>query len=79
LKKYGLYHISSGERLSVFKIVCNIAECLKQDVSKINRIKSAELNQVARRPLDSTLNIEKAIKHFDFNPTKLNNVLNNIL
>tara|TARA_B100001250_G_C19813930_1_gene797230 strand:+ start:568 stop:1449 length:882 start_codon:yes stop_codon:yes gene_type:complete len=79
LKKYGLYHISSGERLSVFNIVCNIAECLKQDVSKINRIKSAELNQVARRPLDSTLNIEKAMKHFDFSPTKLNNALNNIL
>ena len=79
LKKYGLYHISSGERLSIFKIVCNIAEYLKQDVSKINRIKSVELNQVARRPLDSSLNIEKAIKDFDFTPTTLNNVLNNIL
>ena len=79
LKKYGLYHISSGERLSIFKIVCNIAEYLKQDVSKINRIKSVELNQVAQRPLDSSLNIQKAVKDFDFTPTSLNNALNNIL
>jgi len=79
LKKYGLYHISSAESLSIFQIVCNIAEYLNLDHSNINRIKSKELNQIAKRPADSTLSIEKAIKDFDFIPTQLNNALNNML
>tara|TARA_B100000579_G_scaffold16256_2_gene11539 strand:+ start:32644 stop:33531 length:888 start_codon:yes stop_codon:yes gene_type:complete len=79
LKKYGLYHISSGEKLSIFDIVCNIALCLRLDLSKINKINSRELNQIASRPSDSTLDIDKAIKELGFAPTKLNNALKNIL
>ena len=78
-QKYGIYHISSGESLSIFNIVCNIAEYLKQNASSINRIKSSELNQIANRPFDSTLVINKAVKDLNFIPTKLNDVLNNIL
>tara|TARA_B100001250_G_scaffold367384_1_gene349387 strand:- start:4287 stop:5171 length:885 start_codon:yes stop_codon:yes gene_type:complete len=78
-KKYGIYHISSGESLSIFNIVCNIAEYLKQDVSRINRIKSSELDQIAIRPFDSTLNIDKAVRYLNFIPNKLNDTLNNIL
>ncbi len=79
LKKYGLYHISGGESVSIFDIVCNIAKYLKLDVSLINKIKSIELNQVANRPIDSTLVINKAKKDFNFIPTSLNNVLNPLL
>ena len=79
LEKYGIYHISSGEKLSIFDIVCNIALCLRLDLSKINKINSRELNQIASRPSDSTLDIERAIKELGFAPTKLNNALNNIL
>ena len=78
-QKYGIYHISSGESLSIFNIVCNIAEYLKQNASSINRIKSSELNQIANRPFDSTLDINKAVKDWNFIPTKLNDVLKNIL
>ena len=79
LKKYGLYHVSSGENLSIFEIVCNIANYLKLDISLINKIKSNELNQIAKRPLNSNLSIEKAKKDFNFIPTNLNNALNIIL
>ena len=78
-QKYGIYHISSGESLSIFNIVCNIAEYLKQNASTINRIKSSDLNQIANRPFDSTLDINKAVKDLNFIPTKLNDVLKNIL
>ena len=74
-KKYGLYHISSAEVLSIYQIVCNIVECYGLDVSMVNRIKSQELNQFAKRPLNSSLIIEKAIQDLDFNPTKFFNAL----
>jgi len=74
-KKRGLYHISSGEVLSIYQIVCNIAICYGLDVSMINRITSKELNQFAKRPSNSGLLIKKAIKDFDFNPTAIFNAL----
>lgn len=74
-KKYGVYHISSGEVLSIYQIVCNIVECYGLDVSMVNRIKSQELNQFAKRPLNSSLVIKKAIKELDFSPTTFFNAL----
>ena len=77
--KYGFYHISSGENLSVFDIVCNIVTCLKLENVCMNRIKSIDLNQIAKRPLDSSLSIKKSQKDFNFIPLTLNNTLNKIL
>ena len=74
-KKRGLYHISSGEVLSIYQIVCNIATCYGLDISMINRITSKELNQFAKRPSNSGLLIKKAIKDFDFKPTAIFNAL----
>jgi len=78
-KKYGTYHISGGENLSIFEIVCNIAKHYKLSISLVNRIKSSELNQIAKRPSRSGLKIKKAIENFNFTPTDLNNALNQIL
>ena len=74
-QKYGVYHVSSGEVLSIYQIVCNIAKCYGLNVSMINRIKSIELNQFARRPVNSGLLIDKAIKDFNFNPRTVFNAL----
>jgi dTDP-4-dehydrorhamnose reductase len=74
-EKYGVYHVSSGEVLSIYQIVCNIAKCYGLDASMINRIKSKELNQFARRPLNSGLLIKKAIKDFNFKPRTVFNAL----
>jgi len=79
IKKYGIYHISSGENLSIFQIVCNIAEYLNTDSSKINKVKTVELNQIASRPANSSLDISKAVRDLDFKPTTLNNALSKIL
>ena len=77
-KRYGLYHISSGEVLSIYQIVCNIAKCCGFDSSLIKPIKSSQLNQIAVRPLNSSLFIEKAMRELGFNPTTLNNALNEL-
>ena len=77
--KYGIYHISSGEKLSIFDIVCNIVTCLKLEDVLMQRIQSVDLKQVAARPLDSSLSIKKSQKEFNFIPVTLNNTLNKIL
>ena len=74
-KKYGTYHISSGERLSIYQIVCNIAKYYGYNLDLINCIDSKELNQIAKRPIDSSLLIDKAIKELDFKPTRLSNLI----
>ena len=71
MKKYGIYHISNGERLSIYQIVCNIAKYYGYNVNLINKISSKELNQEAQRPNDSSLLIDKAVKELNFKPTSL--------
>ena len=75
MKKYGIYHISSGERLSIYKIVCNIAKYYGYNMTLINKTNSKALNQVAQRPRDSSLLINKAINELNFKPTSLLNSL----
>lgn len=79
LEKYGLYHVSSDEKLSIFDIVCDIVNGLNLDHRLVTRIKSKDLNQIAERPLDSSLSIKKAKSDFGFSPLKFKNTLNKIL
>ena len=71
MKKYGIYHISNGERLSIYQIVCTIAKHYKYNMNLINKTNSKELSQIAQRPKDSSLLIDKAINDIDFKPTGL--------
>jgi dTDP-4-dehydrorhamnose reductase len=77
-EKHGIYHISSGERLSIFDIVCNIAESCSFNSSLIKQITSNELKQIAQRPMDSSLDITKAIEQLNFHPTLLRDALKEI-
>jgi len=74
-EKYGIYHISSGEVLSIYQIVCNIARYWGFDSSLIQRVRSNQLQQQASRPLNSSLSIDKSILELDFKPTILSKVL----
>ena len=75
MKKYGVYHISSGERLSIYQIVCNIAKYYGYNMRLINKTNSKTLNQAATRPKDSSLRIDKAVNELNFKPTSLLNSL----
>lgn len=74
----GVYNISSGEYLSIFNFVCNIAEGLGFNKSIINRCKSKKINQKAKRPKKSGLLIDKAERCFGFSPTKMDVFLKKI-
>lgn len=74
----GIYNISSGEYLSIFDFVCNIVNAFGYDKSLIQRCKSSKINQKAERPKKSGLQVEKAMRDFDFSPTKMDVFLKSI-
>ncbi|MBF25952.1 MAG: NAD(P)-dependent oxidoreductase [Flavobacteriales bacterium] len=79
LKKNGIYHISSGESLSIFDIVCNFVKNMDSNTSLIKNISTKDLSQKAIRPINSSLLIDKAKKDFNFTPMNLNDVINRFL
>jgi dTDP-4-dehydrorhamnose reductase len=58
--KRGLYHIAGSDILSRFEFACKLADVFGFDKSLIHPIKTAELNQLAVRPLQSGLITLKA-------------------
>tara|TARA_S200000501_G_C20729454_1_gene702137 strand:+ start:218 stop:1096 length:879 start_codon:yes stop_codon:yes gene_type:complete len=74
----GVYNISSGEYLSIFDFVCNIVNAFGYDPSLIQKCKSNKINQKAERPKKSGLKVEKAVRDFDFLPTKMDVFLKSI-
>jgi dTDP-4-dehydrorhamnose reductase len=75
---FGVYNISSGEYLSIFDFVCNIAKGFGFDQSLIRRSKSIDISQKAIRPVKSGLLVDKAKRDFNFNPMKITDFLNSI-
>ena len=73
------YLHSGVEKKPIFDIVCSIANYLHLDSQLINRIKSKDLNQFAKRPFDSSLVVKKAKEEFGFSSSKLTHILKQIL
>ena len=67
----GIYNISGGEYLSIFDFVCKIVDIFGYNKSLVKRCKSNKINQKAQRPKNSGLLIDKAIKDFNYLPTKM--------
>ena len=67
-KATGVYHVSGKDFLSILDIVFEIADYWGLDKSLINSISSVSMNQKARRPLKTNLNISKAKQEFNYQP-----------
>lgn len=60
--KTGLYHVAGSEKLSAFSMGVRIAEVFNFDKKYLKPITSHRFKQIAPRPRDSSLNIEKLQK-----------------
>lgn len=60
--KQGTYHIAGSEKLSAFSMGVRIAEVFNFDKKYLKPITSHRFQQIAPRPRDSSLNIEKLQK-----------------
>jgi len=55
----GLYHVAGKTRLNRYAFAKKLAEMMGYDQSLVNPIDSSNLKQVAKRPMDSSLDVEK--------------------
>ena len=67
-KKEGIYHISGKDTMSIIDLVYRVADYYDLDSSIITPIKSASLNQAAKRPPRTGFIIDKAINELGYQP-----------
>lgn len=61
-EKTGVYHVAGSERLSRYEMALKIADAFTFDKNLIKPIAAATLKQPAKRPMDSSLCIDKLKK-----------------
>ena len=74
-KALGVFHVSGSEMLNYYEIGLSIADYFSLDASLINKIKTLELNQKARRPELTGFILDKAKKELNYKPTSFENSL----
>ncbi len=74
-KKTGIFNISGKDIMSIYEMVVRIAKFWKLDESLISVISTKELNQKAKRPKKTVLNIEKSSKELGYFPQKFEEAL----
>jgi dTDP-4-dehydrorhamnose reductase len=67
-KVLGVFHVSGSDFLSILEIVDKVADHWGLNKSLINQISTKSLNQHAKRPKKTKLNINKAKKEFNYYP-----------
>jgi dTDP-4-dehydrorhamnose reductase len=67
-EKSGIFHLSGKDLMSIIELVYRVADYYGLDKSRINPIKSAVLNQAAKRPPYTGFNLTKANELLDYYP-----------
>lgn len=67
-KATGVFHISGKDFISILDLIFQIADYWNLDKSLINPIVTSSLNQPAKRPAKTKLNINKAVKKINYQP-----------
>ena len=70
-KAEGIYHISGKDAMSIIELVYKVADFYGLDKSIVTPIKSALLNQPAKRPPKTGFILDKAIKDLGYNPLSI--------
>jgi dTDP-4-dehydrorhamnose reductase len=71
-KVTGIFHISSKELLSIYKIAQQIATVFQLDKNLIKPISTSTLNQLAPRPPKTGFDLSKTNKELEFYPKSFN-------
>jgi dTDP-4-dehydrorhamnose reductase len=67
----GIFHVAGAEPVSRFDFAVRTAEIFGYDTALVNKVQSADLQQLAQRPLHTTFIIEKAKRTFGYNPMNI--------
>jgi dTDP-4-dehydrorhamnose reductase len=74
-QKIGIFHISGPETISIFEIVERIAKYFSLSTETLNRSKSFDLNQPAKRPPRTGFDLTKAKNDLGYKPHTLEETL----
>ena len=77
-KLTGVYNLSGATPINRYKFATLIAERFLLDETLISPSTSREMNWLAKRPLNTSLNVEKASKKLNNNPLKIDEALNKL-
>ena len=78
LKSNGIYNVGTLDPVSRYDFALKICDCFKFNKSLLKKIKSNDLNQIAKRPKRTFLDIEKTSKILDIDIYSLDYYLTNI-
>jgi dTDP-4-dehydrorhamnose reductase len=74
----GIYHLSGATPLNRYDFACLLAETFQLDKNLIKPAKSEEMNWNAKRPKNTSLNVEKASRTLSKKPLKIEYALNKL-
>ncbi|MEM3630612.1 MAG: dTDP-4-dehydrorhamnose reductase [Nitrososphaerota archaeon] len=74
----GIYHIAGAERVSRYEFALKLAEVFNLNKNLIIKAKMDEMDWIAKRPKDTSLDTSKANNVFKVKPINLNEALNNL-
>ena len=77
-KLTGSYHLAGATPINRYKFATLIAERFQLDETLISPSTSREMNWLAKRPLNTSLNVEKASKKLNNYPLKIDEALNKL-
>jgi dTDP-4-dehydrorhamnose reductase len=71
----GIFHIAGATRLSRYEFAERIAETFNLDKKYIKPVTSEQMNFIAKRPRDSSLDVSKAMRNFASKPLEIGDAL----
>ena len=74
-RKKGTFNLGSNGSISKANFAIRFAEILKLDLSNVQIGKSSDLQSIAKRPLDMSMNVEKFIKEFEVSLPSIDNTI----
>jgi dTDP-4-dehydrorhamnose reductase len=78
-KLEGIFHLSGATRIDRYSFAVKIAEVFSLDKVLMQPVSSEEMNWVARRPMDSSLNVSKASVTLRTKPLGLDEALKRLM
>jgi len=77
-KLTGVFHLAGATRISRYEFAKLLAETFSLDKNHITPVSSKEIKWIARRPKDSSLNVNKAHRTLKSKPLKIHEALNDM-
>ena len=74
----GIFHLAGATRLNRYDFAQNLAETFNLETDLITPVESTKIPWIAKRPRDSSLNVDKALETLENKPLQITSALNEL-